>query len=89
MTDPTTTPIIVDPDPTLATLGVAIRYAITTLGGYLVGKGWIDGDLVQVVASIALALLPAVYAAWKARENKAVLTTVAASAPDTVAIVKG
>ncbi len=89
MTDPNTAPIEVNPDQTLATLGIALRYAITTLGGYFVGKGYIEGDTVQVILSVALVLLPAIYAAWKSRQSKAALVTIASSAPDSVAVVKG
>ena len=89
MTDPTDNPIVVNPDPTYAQLAIALRYAITTLGGYAAGKGWIDGDAVQVIASVAAILAPAVYAAWKANREKRALVTITQSAADSVAVVKG
>lgn len=88
MTDPNTRPIEVNPDNTAATLGIALRYAITTLGGYFVGKGWIDGDLVQVVSSVALVVAPAIYAWWRSNRQKQALVTLAEAAPDRVAVVK-
>lgn len=89
MTDPNTTPIVVNPDQTMAQLGVAVRYAVTLVGGYLVGKGWIDGDLLQVIAAALTALVPAAYAAYRSHQQKKALVTVAAAAPNTVAVVKG
>jgi hypothetical protein len=88
MTDPNT-PIVVNPDPIYAQLAIALRYTISTLGGYAAGKGWIDGDTVQMIVSIAAMLAPAIYAAWKARREKKALVTITQSAADSVAIVKG
>jgi hypothetical protein len=89
MTDPDTTPIVVNPDQTTAQLGVAVRYAVTLVGGYLVGKGWIDGDLLQVIAAALTALVPAIYAAYRAHQQKKALVRITASAPDSVAVFKG
>jgi hypothetical protein len=89
MTDPNTAPIVVNPDQTMAQLGVALRYFVTGLGGYLVGKGWIDGELLQVIVAGLTALAPAVYAAYRSHQQKKALVTVAAAAPNTVAVVKG
>ena len=89
VTDPNTTPIVVNPDPTYAQLAIALRYAITTIGGYAAGKGWIDGDTVQVILSVVAILAPPAYAAWKASCDKKTLVTVATSASDDVSVVKG
>jgi len=87
MTDPNTNPIVVNPDQTMAQLGVAVRYATTLVGGYLVGKGWIDGDLVQVIATALTALVPAAYAVWRSHQQKKALVALATEAPN--GIVKG
>lgn len=89
MTDPNGTPIVVNPDQTMAQLGVAVRYAITLVGGYLVGKGWIDGDLVQVIATALTALVPAAYAVWRSSQQKKALVKITQSASDDVAVIKG
>lgn len=88
MTDPTT-PIVVNPDQTMAQFGVALRYAVQTLGGYFAAKGYIDGDLLQVLLAIGTLLGPYAYAAWRAHEQKKALVRIATAAPDSVAIVRG
>jgi len=81
-------PIIVNSDPTVAQLGVAIRYALTMLGGYLVGKGWLDGDLLQVLLAIVPVVGPALYAFYRQHTVKQREVQLAAAAPDSVAVVK-
>lgn len=88
MTDPNTTPIVVNPDQTLAQFGVALRYAIQTLGGYLAAKGYVDGDFVQVLIAIVTLLGPYAYAAYRSHQQKKALVKIATAAPDSVAIVK-
>lgn len=89
MTDPDTIPIVVNPDQTAAQLGVALRYALTLVGGYLVAKGWIGDDLLELITTLALTLGPVAYAAYRAHQQKKALVTVAQAAPNDVAIVKG
>lgn len=89
MTDPTTTPIIVNPDQTAAQIGVALRYALTLVGGYLVAKGWIGDDLLELLTTLLLTLGPVAYAAYRSHQQKKALVTVATAAPDYVAVVKG
>ncbi|WP_375248321.1 hypothetical protein [Sphingomonas sp.] len=89
MTDPDTTPIVVNPDQTAAQLGVAIRYALTAIGGYLVAKGWISGDLLEVLVNAAVIVGPAAYASYRSDQQKKVLVTVASAAPDSVSVIKG
>jgi hypothetical protein len=88
MTDPNTTPIIVNPGQSMDQFGVALRYAIQTLGGYLAAKGYVDGDFVQVLLAIATLLGPYAYAAYKSYQQKKALVMIATAAPNTVAIVK-
>lgn len=89
MTDPNTSPIVVNPDQTAAQLGVAIRYALTAIGGYLVAKGWISGDLLEILVNAAVIVGPAAYAFYRSHQQKKALVTIAASASDDVAVIKG
>lgn len=89
MTDPDTTPIVVNPDQTVAQLGVALRYALTMIGGYLVAKGWIGEDLVELIVAIATLIGPVAYAVYRSHQQKKALVRVAEAAPDTVAVIKG
>ena len=88
MTDPDTRPIEINPDPTAAQLAILLRYAITSLGGYAAGKGWVDGDLVQIIASLSMMAAPMLYAAWRSHQEKAALVTIATAAPNSVAVLK-
>lgn len=89
MTDPDTPPIVVNPDQTAAQAGVAIRYALTVIGGYLVAKGWIGDDLLELLTTLILTLGPFAYATYRSHQQKKALITVATAAPDSVAIIKG
>jgi hypothetical protein len=89
VTDPDTIPIVVNPDQTAAQFGVALRYALTLVGGYLVAKGWIGKDLVELVTTLALTFGPFAYAAYRSHQQKRALVTVAEAAPNSVAVVKG
>lgn len=89
MTDPDTNPIVVNPDQTMAQLGVAIRYALTAVGGYMVAKGWLEDDLLQIIVNVAVMLGPIAYAAWRSQQQKRALVKIAEYAPNDVAVVKG
>jgi hypothetical protein len=86
MTDQT--PIIVNTDQTAAQLGVALRYGLTTIGAYAIGKGWIDGDLLQLIVALATVIAPAAFAFYRSHQQKKQLVTIASAAPDSVAVVQ-
>ncbi|GGB15220.1 hypothetical protein GCM10011380_00800 [Sphingomonas metalli] len=88
MTDPNTTPIVVNTDQTAAQVGVMLRYATTAIGGYLVAKGWITGDFLELVLTLVTVFGPMAYAAWRSHQQKKALVTIAAAAPDDVAVLK-
>ena len=46
------------------------RYAVTALGGYMVGKGYIQGDTVEAVATVAATAVPVIIGMIIARCNK-------------------
>lgn len=87
MTD-TSTPIVVTTGALPATAASVLRYALTTLGGYLVARGWLAGDTAEMLTTVILVIAPLVYGAWLTQHNKARLVTVAEAAPDSVAVVK-
>lgn len=85
----TDTPVVVNPDQTTAQLGLMIRYVLTSIGGYLVGKGWIEGDVLEVAINIAVVVGPIAYASYISHKKKQDLLKVAVAAPDEVAVIKG
>lgn len=88
MSETPTTPILVDPNALPAIGAVVLRYALQALGGFLVARGWIDGDAVEAIVSGSLVVVPMAYAAVRASRNRAKLVTIAAAAPNDVAVVK-
>ena len=82
MTDPNETPIVVNPDQTAAQAGVLIRYVLATLGGFLVAKGWISGDVLEAIINVALIVGPLAYAAYRSHQQKKAMVALAAAAPN-------
>lgn len=69
-------------------IATLLRYLVTTVGGYALGRGWIDGQLLQVITGIVTVALPTAYGIWKTYTTKKSLIITANAAPDSVAIVK-
>ncbi len=88
MNDETKAPILVDPNAFPAIAAVILRYALQALGGFLVARGWIEGDTVEIIVSGGLVVAPMAYAAARAHRNRARLVTIAEAAPNDVARVK-
>lgn len=68
----------------LTTLG---RYLLTTLGGYALGKGWIDSDLLQLLTGLVTIGLPTAWGIWKTYTAKQQAIALAEAAPNTKAQV--
>jgi hypothetical protein len=81
--------IVVDPSAMPEIVGVAFRYAAALLAGWLIRRGYMTDSDEPLIVGIVMAVVAAGYAAWKAHKNKAKLVTVARSADNSVAIVKG
>lgn len=85
----TNTPIVVNADPTLASLGTTARYVLAFLGGVLVNKGILPADTdIQALVGGLIGMASLGYGLYRTIANKKVLVTVAQSAPDTTAVVK-
>lgn len=64
------------------------RYALVSLGGVFVSKGWLsDSDLNALVGAL-LIIVPTIYGIVKTKRNQAVQVTLARKLPDSVAQVK-
>lgn len=88
MSDKDTTPPLVVTDSTiegqLATLG---RYLLTTLGGFALGRGWIDGEALQLLTGLLTVAAPTAWGIWKTFTAKKRQIVLAHAAPDHVATV--
>lgn len=87
MSNDTTPPIEVTNSTVEGQIATLARYLLTTLGGYALGKGWIDGDLLQLLTGLVTIAGPTTYGIYKTYTAKTRLITVAKSAPDSVAVV--
>lgn len=87
MSNDTTPPITVTDNTLPGQIATLARYLLTTVGGYALGKGWIDGDLLQLLTGLVTIAAPAAYGIYKNYVHKTQLVTVASSAPDSVATV--
>ncbi len=87
MSNDTTPPIEVTDSTLEGQIATFARYLLTTLGGYALGKGWIDGDLLQLLTGLVTIAGPTAYGIYKTYTAKTRLITVAQSAPDSVAVV--
>lgn len=89
MTDFTPPRIEIDPSPKNDQIGAAVRSLLLAVGGFVVGKGWLDANIMSAFVGLIMVAWPAVWAFLKATHNKAVTVELARAAPDDMAIVKG
>ncbi|MFN3473583.1 MAG: hypothetical protein ACK4ZW_06005 [Blastomonas sp.] len=80
-------PIIVTDNTLEGQIGTLLRYLVTSLGGFALGKGWIDGEALQFFTGLMTVALPTAYGIWKTYTGKQKLIATAQSAPDYVAQV--
>lgn len=88
MSNDTTPPIEISDSTTATQIATLARYVVTTLGGYALGKGWIEEDLLQMLVALVAVVAPSAYGIYKSYVHKRQLITVASAAPDNVAVVK-
>jgi len=81
-------PIIIDPNSVPAQLAALLRYMLTALGSYAIGKGWIDGELLNVLTGLATVAAPAIWGMWRTWQTRKTMVTVGEAAPNSVAVVK-
>lgn len=87
MSDPNSTPIMVNPSPGPDQLASAVRSLLIAVGAYGAGKGWFDASLWAALVPVLMIVGPVVWAQLKVRSSKAKMVTVAEAAPDQVAQV--
>jgi hypothetical protein len=63
------------------------RYLLTSIGGFALGKGWIDGDVLQLLTGLLTIGLPTAYGIWKTYRAKQLQIALADAAPNTKAQV--
>lgn len=63
----------------------AARWIVSTVGGYAVGRGWIDSDQVTLIAGVAVALVPLAWSFWSHRASAQVAK--AAALPEVARVV--
>ena len=70
-----------------------LRYAVSVVSGYVLGKGWVDGDTLAFIAVLITTVVPGVwglYETWKNNEEKkTIIRDPSTDVPTDVAIVKG
>lgn len=86
--EPTDTPIIVSESAVPTQVMAALRQLLVAAGGYLVGRGWLTGELVEALVPALLLLVPFAWSQLKVRRVQAKLVTAASAAPDSVAQVR-
>lgn len=81
-------PIVVSDQVTTPPFWTVIRYVLTALGTLLANKGILDADTANTLTGAALAIIPVIWGAWLAIQNKRSLIAAARSAHNDVAKVE-
>lgn len=87
MTNDTTPPLVVTDSTLEGQVATLARYLLTTLGGYALGKGWIDNDLLVLLTGLLTVAIPTAYGIYKTYTSKVRLIKAASAAPEFVARV--
>lgn len=82
------TPIIVSDTTATPTLGALIRYLLTAIGSFAIGRGWVTDETMQAATALAMIVGPAAYGIYLSWKNKRKLITAADAAPSSVAQVR-
>lgn len=83
-----TTPIQVGESALPNTLAATLRYVIVAALTFAVGRGWLDGENIEGIVGVLIALITAgygLYRTWRTRKN---LSITAEAAPNSVAVIK-
>lgn len=87
MADPQT-PIIVSDSTAAPTLGALIRYLLTAIGAFAIGRGWVTDETMQAITALATVVAPTAYGIYLSWKNRRKLIVTAEAAPNTVARVQ-
>lgn len=82
-----TIPYEIDPSSLEGQIWTIVRYTVSTVGGYLVGRGLIKADDLNAVLGMLVFLVPAGFGVYSTYKNKQKLLKVAEVAPDTKAVI--
>lgn len=55
-------------DVTQTQLAAAVRQIVLIVGGYAIGKGWLDGDTVEMLGAVALVAVPLIWGQMRTRK---------------------
>ena len=83
-----TDPIIIDPNSIPGQLWALFRYLLTATGAFALGRGYIDGDLLQFLTALLTVAAPTAWGIYKTWANRKKLVKVGEAAPDNIAVVK-
>ncbi|TCD04284.1 hypothetical protein EYB45_08540 [Erythrobacteraceae bacterium CFH 75059] len=87
MTDPITPPIHVPASSLGEQITTLLRYVVTAVGGYALGRGWIDDDLLQMLIALVTIAVPSALGIYRTWRNQRKLRTVAEMVPNSIAVV--
>lgn len=87
MSNDTAPPITVTDNTLEGQIATFARYLLTSVGGFALGKGWIDNDVLQLLTGLATVAAPTAYGIYKTYTSKQRLIAVAEAAPNSVATV--
>jgi len=88
MSNDTTPPILLDNSTVPGQIFTLLRYIVATVGGYALGKGWLDSDGLEVLMGFATIVIPTAYGIYKSHVHKKQLLTVEPAVPDTLMRLK-
>ena len=52
---------------TTTQIAAGIRQVVLIIGGYAIGKGWLEADAVETIAAVALVIVPLVWGQLRTR----------------------
>lgn len=53
---------------TTAQIAAGVRQIVLIVGGYAIGKGWLDGDTVEMLGAVALVAVPLIWGQFRIRK---------------------
>lgn len=82
-----TTPIVVNDGTTTPTLGALLRYILTAVGAFAIGRGWVTDETMQAITALVTVVAPSAYGIYLSFKNKKKLLVAAEAAPNSIAKV--
>jgi len=81
-------PIVVNSNPAPDAIWAAARQILLVIGGWAVGRGYLEDDTLSGIVTVVVIVGPLIYGQIKGLRNHAKLVTAAEAAPSSVANVK-